>query len=45
MSEDIYLAALHSIGITQKKLHIAFDKNQHYKNLFENLCLEVLESF
>jgi predicted Rossmann fold nucleotide-binding protein DprA/Smf involved in DNA uptake len=44
MSEKIYLAALHSIGITQKKLYLAFDKNQHYKNLFDNLCFEILYS-
>jgi len=45
MSESIYLAALHSIGISQKKLHIVFEKNQHYKNLFDNICPEILKNF
>jgi len=45
MSESIYLAALHSIGITQKKLHIIFEKNQNYKNLFDNISSETLKNF
>jgi len=37
MEEKIYLAFLHSIGFTQKKLHSTFEKNQNYKEIFENL--------
>ena len=33
--EEIYLAGLHWIGFTQKKLHIIFEKKQNYKEVFE----------
>ena len=35
--EKIYLAALHYIGFTHKKLHKIFEKKQNYKEVFENI--------
>ncbi|MCD5380860.1 DNA-processing protein DprA [Candidatus Gracilibacteria bacterium] len=50
MEEKYYLALLHSLGITQKKLHIIFGENLlgeegSYKKFYEKLNYKTLASF
>ncbi len=50
MEEKYYLALLHSLGITQKKLHIIFWddflwEDGHYKKFYEKLDYKTLTSF
>ncbi|MDD3302499.1 MAG: DNA-processing protein DprA [Candidatus Gracilibacteria bacterium] len=45
MSDLIYLASLHSIGISQKKLNKIFESNSNYKNFYEQLGYENLQPF
>ena len=37
MKEEIYLVALHSIGLSQKSLNLIFKRKQNYKEFYENL--------
>ena len=41
--EKIYLASLHYIGFTHKKLHKIFEINQNYKEVFENINQDYLK--
>jgi len=41
--EKIYLAGLHYIGFTHKKLHKIFEINQNYKEVFENINQDYLK--
>lgn len=43
MKEKKYLAFLHSIGFTQKKLEFLFWEHDNYKEVFENLSTSFLE--
>ncbi len=36
MKEKIYLILLHNIGISQKYLHLMFEKDKNYKEIYEN---------
>ncbi len=45
MENLLYLAWLHQIWISQKKLHLIFEKNQNYKDFFQNLSYEKLKKF
>lgn len=45
MNEKIYLVLLHSIWITQKKLHYIFKENQNYKFFFENISQKNLSKY
>lgn len=45
MDEKIYLALLHSIWISQKKLHFIFRDKQDYKRFFENISYETLSFY
>ena len=45
MKNTIYLAGLHQAGISQKKLHLIFEKNQNYKEVFNNLNYSFLQKF
>lgn len=37
MEKKIYLVALHYIWISQKKLHLIFEKTQNYKEIYEKI--------
>jgi hypothetical protein len=41
--DKIYLAALHYIGFTHKKLHKIFEKKQNYKEIFEKINYDFLK--
>jgi hypothetical protein len=46
----IYLALLHSLGISHKKFHFIFKDNlfkqeKNYKNFYENLNSEILNNY
>lgn len=43
MSEKLYLVFLHSLWITQKRLHSIFENSQNYQEFFENLSAEKLK--
>lgn len=45
MEEKLYLAMLHKIWITQKKLHIIFKDNSDYKFFYENISSSILKEF
>lgn len=45
MPELIYLAALHSLWITQKKLFQIFENNKNYKDFFDNLSFKNLKPY
>lgn len=45
MEEKIYLALLHSIGFTHKKLHKIFESQQNYKDVYENISKALLLKF
>lgn len=45
MTDNIYLAILHSIWIAQKKLFSIFEKNQNYKEFYENINQTLLRDF
>ena len=45
MDEKIYLALLHSIWVSQKKLHYIFNEKQNYKEFFENISHESLSKY
>lgn len=42
MEEKIYLAILHSLWFTQKKLHFIFKNIQNYKEVYENISEKYL---
>jgi hypothetical protein len=42
MEEKIYLAFLHSIGFTQKKLFELFKEKQNFKEVYNNINFEYL---
>ncbi len=45
MKEKIYLALLHSIWMSQKKLSYIFKDNQNYREFFENISHEHLSKY
>lgn len=45
MDKNFYLAVLHSIGISQRKLSNMFSKNSNYKEFFESLWNNNLKDF
>ena len=45
MQEKIYLALLHSIWISQKKLHYIFKEEQNYRDFFEKITYEKLSRY
>lgn len=45
MNEKIFLAALHSLWFTHKKLFEIFEYNQNYKELFQKLDKKILEKY
>jgi predicted Rossmann fold nucleotide-binding protein DprA/Smf involved in DNA uptake len=45
MEEGIYLAGLHYVGISQKKLHQIFEKKENYKYVYDSLSLSFLKKY
>ena len=45
MEEKLYLAWLHSIWLSQKKLHAIFSTSSNYKNFYEKLSFSILKSY
>ena len=45
MNENFYLALLHSLWISQKKLNLIFEKNQNFKDFYENLNNSNLKNY
>lgn len=45
MPEKLYLALLHKIWITQKKLHLIFTEKINYKDFYENLSYTSLKKY
>ena len=45
MEEKSYLAMLHKIWITHKKLHSIFNDNSNYKDYYNNLSYKTLKNF
>lgn len=45
MEEKIYLAILHCIGFTQKKLHAVFNYQQNYQQVYETLSQNKLREY
>nr|MDD3720733.1 DNA-processing protein DprA [Candidatus Gracilibacteria bacterium] len=41
----LYLVALHSIGISQRKLSVIFEKSENYKEFYEKINFSNLKSF
>jgi hypothetical protein len=50
MENKLYLAILHSLGISHKKFHFIFKdnlfkKNKNYKEFYEKLNFEILNNY
>jgi hypothetical protein len=45
MENKKYLVYLHSLGISQKKLFLIFEKGKNYKDFFENINLSSLKPY
>jgi len=45
MEEKIYLALLHTIGLSHRKLHEIFSKEQNYKIFYDNISSKSLSFF
>jgi len=45
MEERLYLAALHYVWISQKKLFVIFEKNKNYRSFFEGISRNTLQEY
>jgi len=45
MEEKLFLAALHFIGISHKKLFVIFEHHQNYKIFFEKISRGILKQY